>query len=136
MAKFKVGDQVRVTGDSMGWHHEAKGEISTIVEVLDGLSGGYPSAVGYHLDSEWEVAEEDLEPAEKDLKLVETPGVQIWSQYVDELAQACKALENVAFPKGELTFEFPARINVTLYGEPSGYALVRQDGAWYIEVGE
>lgn len=130
MTKFNVGDKVRVTGDSMNWWHEAAGETHTITGLVDGESVGYPSKTGYHLDGdpEWDVAEEDLEA-------VESTPVRIWSQFADELVRAAKALDELSFPEGELEFNLD-RVNVTLYGQPSGYALVHDEGVWYIEVTE
>ena len=125
MTKFNVGDKVRVTGDSMGWQHGIMDGVHEITGLVDGFSSGYPSATGYAIEG-WDVAEEDLEA-------VESTPVRIWSQFADELVRAAKALDGLSFPEGELEFNLD-RVNVTLYGQPSGYALVRDEGVWYIEV--
>lgn len=123
MTKFNVGDKVRVTGDSMDWKHEAAG-VHTIVALID--SHFYPSATGYALDDGWDVAEEDLEA-------VESTPVRIWAQFANELVLALKELDKLSFPEGELEFNLD-RVNVTLYGQPTDWALVRDEGTWYIEV--
>lgn len=70
MSKFKVGDKVRVTGDTREWDHAADvGSEWRILYVIDGDGAGYPSPVGYCVDrpdtfQTWDVAEEDLELVE------------------------------------------------------------------------
>jgi hypothetical protein len=45
-------------------------------------------------------------------------------------------LNNEPPTHSDLTFMVPTRVEIEIYGEPTNFALVLEDGAWYLEVGE
>jgi hypothetical protein len=51
MAKFKVGDRVRVIGETAGWGNVEPGAVGTVMRVSDGVSGynvNFPEQKGWY----------------------------------------------------------------------------------------
>lgn len=69
--------------------------------------------------------------------------VSVWSTHVADIARALKVVEkftndlNENQPEhSELEFMAPTRVEIQMYGDPTNFALVQEDGAWYLEVGD
>lgn len=67
---------------------------------------------------------------------------KIWSTYVRHIATALRTMEkftkelNNEPPKdSDLEFMVPTRIDIHIFGAPSGYALVMEDGEWFLDMG-
>lgn len=67
----------------------------------------------------------------------------IWATHVRHIATALREMEKFTTvlndnpPKdSELVFMVPDRVDIEMYGEQTQFALVLEDGAWYLEIDE